>query len=69
VSFRRQLHGELLLEAQRRQAEPRTNLFQQHRRGILIGAAAIGSVASVAGVIIALVLRRRHTRTHHVAAG
>jgi hypothetical protein len=69
VDFRRRLHGELLLEAQRRQAEPELNLFQQHRKGILIGAAAIGSVASVAGVIIALVLRRRHTRATHIAAG
>jgi hypothetical protein len=78
VSFRRRLHGELLLEAQRRQVEPLglshklespPNLFRQHRKGILIGAAAIGSVASVAGVIIAFVLRRRHTQATHIAAG
>ena len=66
-NFRRRLHGELLLEAQRRQATPDTNLFQQHRKGILIGAAAVGSLASVVGVIVAFVLRYRHGRAPHVA--
>ena len=66
--FRRRLHGELLLEAQRRQLEPTPSLFQQHRKGILIGAAAIGSVASVVGVIVAFVLRLRHGRATHTAA-
>ncbi len=69
VDFRRRLHGELILEAQRRQAERPLSLFQQHRKGILIGAAAIGSVASVAGVIIAFVLRHRHGRATHIASG
>jgi hypothetical protein len=67
--FRRRLHGELILEAQRRQAEPPGNLFQQHRKGILIGAAAVGSLASVVGVIIAFVLRHRHSRATHIATG
>jgi hypothetical protein len=58
AQYRRRLHGELLLEAQRRQAESEVSLFQQHRKGILIGAAAIGSVASVVGVVIAFLLRR-----------
>jgi hypothetical protein len=69
VDFRRRLHGELILEAQRRQAERPPSLFKQHRKGILIGAAAIGSVASVAGVIIAFVLRHRHGRATHIATG
>lgn len=69
VDFRRRLHGELLLEAQRRQAEPQPSRFQQHRKGILIGAAAIGSVASVVGVIIAFVLRYRQSRATHIASG
>ncbi len=56
--FRRRLHGELVLEAQRRQlGEP--GLFEQHRKGILIGAAAVGSVASVVGVAVAFLLRRQ----------
>lgn len=67
--FRRRLHGELILEAQRRQAEPPSSLFQQHRKGILIGAAAVGSLASVVGVIIAFVLRHRHGRATHIATG
>jgi hypothetical protein len=58
--FRRRLHGELILEAQRRQAPTEANLFQQHRKGILIGAAAVGSVASVVGVAIAFLVHHRH---------
>jgi hypothetical protein len=67
-NFRRRLHGDLILEAQRRQAEPDEGLFQQHRKGIVIGA-VIGSIASVAGVILAFVLRYRHGRASHTAAG
>ncbi len=66
ANFRRRLHGELVLEAQRRQTEPDDGLLQQHRKGILIGA-AIGSIASVVGVIIAFVLRYRQGRATHVA--
>ena len=67
--FRRRLHGELLLEAQQRQLEPEVSLLQQHRKGILIGAAAIGSVASVVGVAVAFVWRHRHSRVTHIATG
>jgi hypothetical protein len=67
ANFRRRLHGDLVLEAQRRQPEGETNPLVQHRKGILIGAAAVGSVASVAGVAIALVLRRRHKGATHIA--
>lgn len=69
--WRRRLHGDLILEAQRREAVA-PNLFQQHRKGIIIGAAAVGSVASVLGVIgvvIAFVLRNRHGRATHIATG
>ena len=69
VHFRRRLHGELLLEAQQRQSESDTSLFHQHRKGILIGAAAIGSVASVAGVAIAFMLRHRGRGATHTATG
>jgi hypothetical protein len=69
ANFRRRLHGELLLEAQSRELAPKPNLFQQHRKGFIIGAAALGSVASVLGVILAFVLRHRHDRFTNVAAG
>lgn len=70
TDFRRRLHGDLILEAQWREAEPAPNLLQQHRKGILIGAAAVGSVASVMGVIIAFVLLHlRNGRATHTAAG
>jgi len=68
ANFRRGLQGELLLEAQRRQDQPAPNLFQQHRKGILIGAAALGSVASVMGVVIAFVLHRHGRATHGAAS-
>ena len=67
--FRRRLHGELILKAQNRQEEPEVSLFWQHRRGILIGAAAVGSVASVVGVAIAFFLRHRHGGATRIATG
>jgi hypothetical protein len=66
-NFRRRLHGDLILQGQRGQGEPEVSLFEQHRKGILIGA-ALGSVASVLGVVIAVVIRQRHRATH-VATG
>jgi hypothetical protein len=69
-NFRRRLHGELVLDAQRREAGEPT-LFEQHRKEIIIGAAAIGIgsvAASVAGVAIAYVVRHRQGRAN-VAAG
>ncbi|HSJ57702.1 MAG TPA: hypothetical protein VLC95_11010 [Anaerolineae bacterium] len=65
--FRRRLHGELILTAQGRREMPEVGLLQQHRRGLVIGAAlGLGSVASVIGVVIAVLLRRR---AGNVAAG
>ncbi len=64
--FRRRLHGELILEAQRRRLEPQS-FMRQHRKGLLIGAAAAGSAASVAGVILAFFLRYRQGRAHITA--
>jgi hypothetical protein len=69
ANYRRRLHGDLILEAQRRELEPEPSIFQQHRKGILIGAAALGSAASVVGVIIAFLLRHRRGGATHVAAG
>ena len=64
--FRRRLRGDLILEVQRRKAIPAPASPRQHRKGLLIGA-AIGSVASVVGVIVAFVLRSRHGRATHPA--
>jgi hypothetical protein len=69
ANFRRSLQGDLILEVQRREVVPEPNMFQQHRKGILIGAAAVGSVASVVGVILAFVWRLRHGRATHTATG
>ncbi|HSR29532.1 MAG TPA: hypothetical protein VLY63_03135 [Anaerolineae bacterium] len=69
AQYRRRLHGDLILEAQRRQSEPKAGLFQQHRKDILIGAAAVGSVASVVGVAVAVVLRHRHRGATRIATG
>lgn len=66
--YRRRLHGELILKAQSRTSEPQVSLLQQHRKGIVIGA-VVGSLASVAGVALAFVLRQRHQRASHVATG
>ncbi|MFN2186093.1 MAG: hypothetical protein ACK2UU_19085 [Anaerolineae bacterium] len=67
INFRRRLHGDLVLEAQRRQTEQPVNPLVQHRKGILIGAATLGSVASVLGLVIAFVLRYRHKGATNIA--
>ncbi len=75
--FRQRLHEHLVREAWSYQtgcseASPRVGLedglFRRHRKGILIGAAAVGSVASVVGVAVACVLRYRHSKATHIAA-
>jgi hypothetical protein len=66
--FRRRLHGQLILKAQSRADEPQVSVFEQHRKGIIIGA-LLGSLASVAGVVLAFVLRQRHQRASNVATG
>jgi len=67
--FRQQLHSDLVLEARRRQAKRERSLLRQHRKGILIGAAAVGSVASVVGMVIAYLLHHRHSGATHVVTG
>ncbi len=69
ADFQRRLHGDLILEAQRCQADSAPSLLYQHRKGIIIGAAAVGSVASVVGVAIAFVLRHRQGRATRIATG
>jgi len=68
AGFRRRLQGDLVVEAHRRQAAPEPKGGLRHRRAILIGAAALGSVASVVGVILTVVLHHRQSRTTRVAA-
>ncbi len=64
ANYRRRLKGELLLAAQQRpQRIESKSLPRRRSRLIFIGAAALGSVASVVGVIIAFVVRSRHSRT------
>ena len=67
ADFRRRLHGDLILKAQSRAAKPEPEEDQQRRTGILLGAAALGSLASVAGLVIAYVLHNRNGRATHVA--
>jgi hypothetical protein len=67
--YRRRLAGELILRAQDNQEGSEVSTLQQRRRGILIGAAALGSLASVLGVAIAFVLAWRHGRAGHIATG
>ena len=63
ANYRRRLKGELILAAQQRPQQLESKLPLQRRTLIFIGAAAVGSLASVAGVIIAFILRSRHSRT------
>ena len=67
ADYRRRLHGELVLNAQSRETEPGSSRFRQHRKGIIIGAAAVGSVASVVGVVVAFIMYLRHGRATHIA--
>jgi hypothetical protein len=60
ANYRRRLKGELILAAQQRQQWAEAKSLPRRRTILLIGAAAIGSVASVVGVLIAFVLRYRH---------
>lgn len=68
INFRRRLHGDLLLRAQRRGAAPQAGPLVQHRKGILLGAAAVGSIVSVVGLVIAFVLHHRHRGATRIAA-
>ena len=68
ADYRRRLHGELVLRAQQRQAEPNQSMSQQRRKGFLIGAAAVGSLASIAGVVIAYMVRHRQQEAGNVAS-
>ena len=63
ANYRRRLKGELILAAQQRPQRNETKPLPQRRTLIFIAAAAVGSLASVVGVIIAFVVRSRHSRT------
>jgi hypothetical protein len=62
ANYRRRLKGELILAAQQRLRRSESKSLPQDRTLILIAAAAVGSVASVLGLIIAVVVRNRHSR-------
>jgi len=64
VAFVRSL-GQELVEASRHQQKATRRL----RRGLIIGAAALGSVASVAGVVTLLLRRKRAHAQPHPAHG
>ena len=55
----RSLRKELVKAAAKRQKEVR-----RVRRGLIIGAAALGSIASMVGVIVTVVIWRRRTHGH-----
>ncbi|MHB1133652.1 MAG: hypothetical protein ACYC4L_14870 [Chloroflexota bacterium] len=57
-AFRNALHATLVAEARSQQSATPTSWADQHRREILIGAAALGSTLSLAGMV-ALVRHRR----------
>lgn len=69
TEFRRRLHGDLVLRAQNRVSISEAEVAQQRKTGILLGAAAIGSVASVVGLVIAYVLHNKNGRATTVARG
>ncbi len=66
-SFRRRLHGELILESQRQTAVARPSGLTRQQRTLLIGAASIGSLVSVVGVIVAFIVHSRHGGATHAA--
>jgi hypothetical protein len=66
-AYRRRLQGDLL-KAQRRQPITAAVAAQQRRNSMLIGA-AVGTLASLATLVIALVLRSRHGRLTRMAQG
>jgi hypothetical protein len=56
-AFEAGLRQDLLAAARQRTEEPRVPFLR--RKGIIIGAAAVGSVLSVAGIVAALLWRQR----------
>jgi hypothetical protein len=59
ASFRQRLGRDLDHDVRYRRQNPQPDLFQKYRTVILIGAAAVGSVASVLGVVVFYLLRQR----------
>lgn len=67
AAVRERVRIQLVAEAVRRHPRRAARLFQQYRKVILIAAAAVGSLASIAGVILAIVQRSKHARSAHTA--
>jgi hypothetical protein len=68
-AYRERLRHRLLMAAQEQQTEPPLSPWRQHRVGLLIGAAALGSAMSVAGVIAYLLRNRANHRDAQAASG
>ena len=68
-AYRERLRHRLLMAAQEQQTEPALSPWRQHRVGLLIGAAALGSAMSVAGVIAYLLRNRANHRDAQAASG
>jgi hypothetical protein len=69
VAYRERLRQRLLMAAQELQSEPLLSPWQQRRVGWLLGAAAVGSAVSVAGVIAYLLRNRSNHRDAQAACG
>jgi hypothetical protein len=69
AAYRQNLHRRLLMAAQEQSVEPPLRPWRQHRVSLLIGAAALGSAVSVAGVIAVLLHLRAHQRDAQAACG
>jgi hypothetical protein len=67
AEMRRRLHADLVAEAGHRSPGRVARRLQPHRGVILLVAAAAGSLASIAGVIAAIVQRSKHARFTHTA--
>ncbi len=65
--YRRRLHGDLILEAQRQAAAVQPSGLTRQQKVFLIGAATAGSLASVVGVVVAFIVHSRHDRAMHAA--
>jgi hypothetical protein len=68
-AYRERLRHRLLMAAQEQRTEPPLSPWRQHRVGLLIGAAALGSAMSVAGVVAYLLRSRANHRDAQAASG
>jgi hypothetical protein len=67
-AFCQSLHDDLLAARQRRLAEGVPQLARSHTKQILVGAAAVGSVVSLAGALAYLIHSRAAAETQSASA-